>query len=230
MGQLVNDKDDDIISEFRSFIQEPDYPCVGAKSALMNEKIKFFVSRDIARPDNDHEIVARLQEFAQELDPTSLFVSFVIIFKETDLMYEQDFENLMWDRLQSFSDIDCKDYQWDDQVSSDPESCDFSLSIGGRAFYVIGMHPNSSRKARQSKYPALVFNLHSQFELLRSDGRYNHIKETIIDRDIAFSGSANPMLAKFGEISEARQYSGRVVGEAWKCPFHARGPSQTHAK
>jgi FPC/CPF motif-containing protein YcgG len=27
------------------------------------------------------------------------------------------------------------------------------------------------------------------------------------------------MLEDFGENSEARQYSGRKVGEEWKCPF-----------
>jgi FPC/CPF motif-containing protein YcgG len=39
-------------------------------------------------------------------------------------------------------------------------------------------------------------------------------------------GTVNPMLAEFGEQSEARQYSGRDVGEIWKCPFHARGGGQ----
>jgi FPC/CPF motif-containing protein YcgG len=33
------------------------------------------------------------------------------------------------------------------------------------------------------------------------------------------------MLAVHGEASEARQYSGRQVGAAWRCPFSA-----THAK
>ena len=33
------------------------------------------------------------------------------------------------------------------------------------------------------------------------------------------SGSINPMLARHGESSEARQYSGRVVDEDWKCPL-----------
>ena len=27
------------------------------------------------------------------------------------------------------------------------------------------------------------------------------------------------LLARFGEISEARQYSGRLVDDAWRCPF-----------
>ena len=230
MNQLVKDNDSEIVSAFRNFIQETRFPCVGAKSALMHGQIEFFVSRDINRPDKDREIVERLQKFSQKHDRSTVFVSFIIIFKGLGLISEPEFEKFLWERLQAFHKVDCKTYQWDTDVSSDPEASDFSMSIGGRAFYVIGLHPNSSRKARQFRYPALVFNLHSQFERLRSDGRYMHIRETIIDRDIAFSGSANPMLAAFGEISEARQYSGRVVSEAWKCPFNAEEQSQSHAK
>ena len=42
-------------------------------------------------------------------------------------------------------------------------------------------------------------------------------------RDEALAGSRNPMLARHGEASEARQYSGRVVDDAWQCPFHYKG-------
>ena len=45
---------------------------------------------------------------------------------------------------------------------------DFSLS--GTAFFVVGLHPNASRPARQFSSPVLVFNLHAQFERLRADG------------------------------------------------------------
>jgi FPC/CPF motif-containing protein YcgG len=65
----------------------------------------------------------------------------------------------------------------------------------------------------------LVFNLHDQFERLRNVGRYERLREAIVQRDVALSGSANPMLARFGEASEARQYSGRAVSDNWRCPF-----------
>ena len=68
----------------------------------------------------------------------------------------------------------------------------------------------------------LVFNAHDQFDQLRSDGRYEKLRSSIIGRDIEVAGSANPMLARFGERSEARQYSGRAVGEAWRCPLRRR--------
>ncbi|MBC8051242.1 MAG: YqcI/YcgG family protein, partial [Chitinophagales bacterium] len=70
--------------------------------------------------------------------------------------------------------------------------------------------------------PAMVFNLHDQFEQLRSSGAYEKMRETILKRDAAVAGSINPMLSQFGETSEARQYSGRVVNENWVCPFSGR--------
>ena len=65
----------------------------------------------------------------------------------------------------------------------------------------------------------MVFNLHDQFEVLRAQQRYEKLRASIVARDVAVAGSPNPMLARHGEISEARQYSGRMVGPEWKCPF-----------
>jgi FPC/CPF motif-containing protein YcgG len=49
------------------------------------------------------------------------------------------------------------------------------------------------------------------------------LREAIIERDIELNGSANPMLARHGESSEALQYSGRRIEGAWRCPFEPRG-------
>ena len=68
-----------------------------------------------------------------------------------------------------------------------------------------------------------MFNLHDQFERLREEGLYERMRERILTRDVALAGSINPMLSRFGEESEARQYSGREVDDDWKCPF--RDPS-----
>ena len=75
---------------------------------------------------------------------------------------------------------------------------------------------------------ALVFNLHEQFERLREEGRYERMRERILSRDLALSGSINPILARFGETSEARQYSGRLVERDWRCPFH--DPRTAHGR
>jgi len=105
-------------------------------------------------------------------------------------------------------------------VSKDTENQHFSFSIGGKAFYIVGMHPGASRKARQSPYAAIAFNLHWQFEKLREMGSYETVRDKIRERDKELQGSINPVLEDFGSNSEARQYSGRKVEKDWKCPFH----------
>ncbi len=63
-------------------------------------------------------------------------------------------------------------------------------------------------------------NAEDQFEKLRVEGVYGGMREKIARRDEALAGSRNPMLHTFGEGSEAPQYSGRIVENTWKCPYH----------
>lgn len=204
------------------FIAEEGFPCVGAKAALSHGSIVSVPARDLRSGGCDAEITARLQAFAARTTGESMFVSLAIVFEHTPPLSEAEFEAALWQRLQTIHDIDARLHRWDADVSSDPRSPDFSMSVGGRAFYVIGLHPGASRPARRFGSAALIFNLHSQFERLREDGRYEKMQAAIGERDVALCGSRNPMLAAHGVTSEAPQYSGRVVDGAWRCPFHAR--------
>ena len=215
----------DASQRFLERVGRPDFPCVGAKSAAAHDGIEFFEAADLRCPADDRPLLANLQQFARSAPPDALFVSFVALFPATPRLDEADFEAALWQRLQALHALDARDFAWDPSVSADPASPQFSMSFGGRAFYVVGLHPGSGRRARRFPVAALVFNLHSQFETLREDGRYEKLRASIIERDIAYSGSHNPMLKVHGEASEARQYSGRVVGAEWRCPFAARNPS-----
>lgn len=209
------------IDSFQKFVEELGFPCVGAKAAMARKQIKTCLADDIRNASSDNKIVAELQGFAASCNEESLFVSFAVIFENSPTMNEIEFEKFLWQRLQAIHDIDVVNYSWDKKVSSDVTSSDFSLSIGGKGFYIVGLHPNASRSARQFSKPTLIFNLHSQFELLRGGGSYARIRDTILERDKKLSGDINPMLAQHGEASEARQYSGRVLENEWNCPFHA---------
>jgi FPC/CPF motif-containing protein YcgG len=195
---------------------------VGAKSAAAQEGIEFFEAGDLRRPRDDAALLARLQLFAARKADDTLFVSLMAIFPETPKLSEEEFEDALWQRLQALHELDARNFRWDPSVSADPADPAFSMSFGGRAYYVVGLHPAANRRARRFPFAALVFNLHSQFETLREDGRYDKMREAITERDIAYSGSRNPMLKVHGEASEARQYSGRLVGSEWRCPFSAR--------
>lgn len=210
-----------IEKQFREHIEHHEFPCVGAKSALVRDGLTIKVYHSIERTTNDLDLHRDLIAFFDELDLNSPVVkSFIAIFPDHPVMSEAQFETALWDRLQSLHNLDVSSgAEWAENVSTDPQSSHFSMSVAGRPFFVIGLHPRASRPGRQFAYPTLVFNSHDQFERLRDDGRFDKLKVVIRKRDEALAGNINPMLADHGFGSAAAQYSGRVVGNHWSCPL-----------
>lgn len=216
---------------FETFIKAASFPCVGAKSALGKDRLTSIVVRDITVGTDDAKIYRAIAEQvrAYRANPEP-FRSLAVIFSDDHGLDEQAFERALWQRLQALSDIDeAHGESADPRVGAEADDADFAISFAGEGFFVVGLHPGSSRPARRFERPALIFNIHDQFELLRDDGRYGKLRETITSRDQALAGNSNPMLAAHGEISAARQYSGRAVGADWVCPFHRAQKEPDHA-
>lgn len=202
-------------------IAERDFPCVGGKSAMNSGMLEIVTAWSIVSAWDDLAIHRALLDWSRRYERNSEGLrSLAVVFSAPLDLDEPAFEAALWERIQSLSDKD----EWRGQpyeagVSSDPTDPHFSLSFGGKAYFVVGMHPNASRTARRTDYPTLIFNLHDQFERLREEQRYEKLRSAILSRDEALDGSLNPMLARHGETSEARQYSGRAVNDDWRCPF-----------
>ena len=210
-----------LAEEFKAHIAQTSFPCVGAKSALAKGLLEIVIAFDMRSAWDDLRIHDRLIKWAETYrdDPEGLR-SIAVIFSQPSILDETEFERLLWERLQSFAEKDnWLGQRYDPAVSPDPGDPHFSLSFGGQAYFVVGVHPAASRPARRFSHPVMVFNLHDQFEKLRAGGRYERMREAILERDRQLAGEINPMLARHGESSEARQYSGRMVGEDWQCPF-----------
>lgn len=204
----------------RAHVVEPEFPCVGAKSAFNRHRYRVGLYRPLASLDAVKAVCHDLYEFSHEFaQPGDEPVTFAAMFQGADLADDEAFEAALWSQLQQMHALDAPHFPWDARVSADPASPDFSFSIGGRAFFIVGLHPQASRMARRAPLPTIVFNLHEQFEGLRVRGKYESMKNIIRTRDVALQGSINPVLKNFGEASEARQYSGRPVSDAWSCPF-----------
>jgi FPC/CPF motif-containing protein YcgG len=206
------------------FLSREDYPCVPAKSANNRDNIELLVGDNITQPMNDVELYSALLEFGKNLTIDTIdnisFKTLINIYRQPTDLSEEEFEQALWDRLQNLHNFDAvRGQSWDENVDSDANSSHFSMSIGGHSFFIVGLHPHASRLARRFSYPALVFNLHAQFEVLRERNKYERIKGMVRKRDIEFSGGPNPMLEDFGNDSEAPQYSGRKVDENWECPL-----------
>jgi uncharacterized protein len=197
------------------------FPCVAAKSASVHGHITENTYGDLNEATYDADIIDGIGDFIAGAHAGPLR-SFVAAFEGPQDLTELAFEKAMWDRLQALHDLDARTCEWDERVSCDPASPNFSFSLRGRAFLVIGLHPNASRVSRRYPRPALVFNLHEQFETLRRLGRYDRMRDVTRRRDEALCGSMNPVLRNHGDRSEARQYSGRAVPDGWRCPFQSR--------
>ncbi|WP_414696326.1 guanitoxin biosynthesis heme-dependent pre-guanitoxin N-hydroxylase GntA [Parasphingorhabdus sp.] len=210
--------------ELISFIERTDFPCVGAKSALNQGGLYILHARSLTSAWNDVALHTAVVRFAEEHGNRKRgFRSLIILFEGPLNLSERNYEKYLWERLQSWTDKDVwLGYKNDASVSSDPKDTHFSLSFGGHAFFAVGLHPRASRKARRFFKPAIVLNLHSQFQNLRDQGKYEGMRKAILQRDRKFQGSINPMLSRFGTSSEAPQYSGRKVDNNWQCPFKRR--------
>lgn len=208
----------------RALVLNPRFSCVGAKSAVLRGYYRHGLYGTMTSPEATMGLARDLFTFVE--DQTAFddggFSTFVASFTDPPTASEAEFERLLWTQLQQLHDEDRLYFPWDASVSSDPNDGSFSFSFAERAFFVVGLHPASSRLARRFAFPTLVFNAHYQFERLRAQGRFSKIQQAIQQRELALQGSLNPNLSNFGEGSDARQYSGRPVEEDWRCPFQTR--------
>ncbi|TQI72104.1 hypothetical protein JM79_3059 [Gramella sp. Hel_I_59] len=211
--------DEQIKAEYAEFILENEHPCIMAKTIFAMDQFILKTYDDFGSMEASARLLKDLKDYIEAYDfESNDFKTFLAVFPNSPEYSGINFEELLWKQLGNIHKLDNE--QWDPAVSDDPKDENFSFSIAGKAFYVVGLHPNSSRKARQSPYTTLTFNLHWQFEKLREMGTYQKVRDRIRDRDVALQGSINPMLEDFGNNSEAKQYSGRKVDKEWKCPFH----------
>ena len=208
---------------FRAHVEAPSFPCTGAKSALNTGRYHFVLFDELGGHGVASKLCDALYEFLDDYpNPGLKPVTFIAAFSST-ASSEIRFESQLWAQLQRLHDVDRMQHDWDPAVANNPADPSFSLSIGGRGFFVVGLHPSASRLARRAPFDTLVFNLHSQFEDMRASGSYGRMERVVRDRDVALQGSVNPVLARHGEASAALQYAGRSVDRSWTCPFQPRG-------
>jgi|SRR5919107_1339692 FPC/CPF motif-containing protein YcgG len=209
---------------FRAHVLGPGFSCVGARAAVNGDTYRFGLYGEMGSPGATAGLAHDLFEYERERPGFGTnFATYVACFAGPPVRDEAEWERLLWSQLQALHDLDRGSHAWDASVSSDPEDPRFSFSFAGTAFFVVGLHPASSRLARRFAWPALAFNAHEQFERLRERGQFERVRAAVRARERELQGSLNPNLSDYGERSEARQYSGRAVEGEWRCPFSARG-------
>jgi FPC/CPF motif-containing protein YcgG len=208
-----------IHAALRALVLDPEFPCVGARSALNQSAYRFALYPEMNAEGSTAGLAHDLHEFVAEQDGIEgEFSTFIACFDAPKFRDLVEFEDALWRQLKALHATDREHHSWDPAVSRDPADPRFSFSFGGRAFFVVGLSPASERWARQFPWPTLAFNAHFQFEQLRASGGFSRMQNVIRERDKEIEGDINPNLADFGDHTEARQYSGRAVGDEWRCP------------
>jgi FPC/CPF motif-containing protein YcgG len=206
----------DDVTALEQMILHPAYPCLGARSVFARERAQVEALDELGTPESAHHLLRLLTTFSSELAVDAGFASLLAVFHGPQISTEAEFERLLWHQLGLLHEADQQ--PWDPTVSHDPDDPHFAFSVAGRAYFVVGLHPQASRIARRMPHPTLVFNVHEQFEQLRQSERYERMRDTIRRRDEQLQGNLNPMVADHGAESEARQYSGRAVPPEWAPP------------
>lgn len=209
-------------ASFREFVLDDAFSCLGAKAALRGGTYRVGTYGALDDAPSTAGLARDLYAFANERRGfESLYTTYVAIFAGFERTEDPDlaFEAALWRQLTRLHDIDRERHVWDPRVSSDPADPNFSYSFAGTGFFIVGLHPESSRSARRFAWPTLVFNAHEQFEILKENGQFARLQNCIRAREWDLDGSLNPNLAEYGAHSEARQYSGRPLAEGWTCPF-----------
>jgi FPC/CPF motif-containing protein YcgG len=211
-----------VAAEFGAFVGDARFPCLAGKGTVHRGDHRLHVYDELGSSRTAATLAYDLAEFVRRspADGSGLR-AFVAVFRGPVPPDELAFERRLWRQLRQLHALDAGS-AWDATVSDDPASPHFSFSFAGRALFVVGMHPASSRVSRRFRWPTLVFNPRAQFERLRAEGKFERLRAAVRERDVALQGTLNPNLADFGERSEARQYSGRATEPEWRCPFHRK--------
>jgi FPC/CPF motif-containing protein YcgG len=117
-----------VSEEYREYISNKEFVCVAAKAALARQQIQCMVAGHMACPKDDHDILQFLYTFVDTYrNSDELYHSAVVIFEPSGINNEEMFDALLWQRLQSISNLDAKQHAYDTRVQADPASPNSAL-------------------------------------------------------------------------------------------------------
>ncbi|UOF01789.1 YqcI/YcgG family protein [Bdellovibrio reynosensis] len=210
----------EIENDLRALVSQKNYPCVAAVKAFHDGDFIFDTYSKFGTGESAQRLAQNLLSFKEKQSkPGGEYLTYIAVFPEDQSTDEHTFEMHLFHELSAIWNFPEIAGKWDEKFSSNPDDKNFCFSLDGSAFFVVGMHPQSSRRARRLPYNALIFNLYSQFQVLREKGVFDSMVKSIRHRDMQFQGSVNPMVEQYDNKWEAIQYSGKMNPPDWKCPF-----------
>jgi uncharacterized protein len=216
-----------LFQNIRNLVMQPNYPCVSAVSSFLKKDYMTESYPAFGSGQGAAKLYADLIRFKNEQRRTKApFYSFWAVYDNSEVTSEEDFEQKLWSELSAVHAYEVNkcaeentEMTWDPKFSSNPNDKNFCFCVDGHAYFLVGMHPLSSRKARQFPYPVLIFNLYAQFDELFQKKTFEPMVKINRLKEIKFQGDINPMVEKHGQEWESIQFSGKNNSDQWKCPF-----------
>lgn len=208
----------------KSLVETATFPCLGAKSTFKTENMRFSFYKDLGCPEQAKKLAQDLYYYIEDkkqIADGSAFTSFAAIFEGPYFPDFDSFEKAYFAFLYQLHMIDKDVSPWVEGVPKDPNDSKFAFSFGGKAFFVTGMAPVIPRISRRFIVPAMVFNAHENFAMLKEQGIFQKIKPKIRAGDMMLEQNGHYVNGGVGEGAEAAQYCGNPIGRTeFKCPFH----------
>ncbi|MEX2373018.1 MAG: YqcI/YcgG family protein, partial [Dehalococcoidia bacterium] len=106
-------------SALRALILDPDFPCVGARSALNQASYRFALYDELGTEAATAGLARDLFTFVQEQPSIGgEYSTFLATFDHPKTLTPLDFERLLWAQLEALHALDGS--AWDASVSADP--------------------------------------------------------------------------------------------------------------
>ncbi len=206
--------------QFRQHIMSANFPCLSAKIAFRRNTFCFGFYDILGSKDTTkllwHHLIDFINRQSSFWANNHMFTTYVACFRTPKDITEVVFETLLWKQLQLIHAEDVENgMKWAENYSDNPTDPNFGFSIGGRAFFIVGLHPNSSRRARQFITPTITFNSLDQFKNLRELKMFTGMQQVIRKADLCQNKSINPNLILNENNSDAFEYSGKLIQSGW---------------
>lgn len=197
---------------FRATILSRSFPCLGGAGLIRSRNYRFAIYDELGVANSIGLMARDLTGFLSLRNADEFpFTAFIAAFLNPAPADDVAFERAMWAQLEGLEALDAKT---DHPPVRLIDETDPGLVYGDREFFIVGMHPASSRWARRFSWPLLVFNALTHADEMRARGKHERMSQLVLGRDRILQGSDNPSL----HASQRDQFSGRAV-EPGLCPL-----------
>ncbi|KAJ7051556.1 YqcI/YcgG family-domain-containing protein [Mycena amicta] len=206
----VSENDSDVAAAFRGWALSTNLPCVIAKAALARGIYTICTCPAPLGDASNAPVIAQafnlfITRQTEAWAADNRYTTFVAVFPKTPRFAdERDYEMALMQQLQTLLYIDTA--AWPSDLPRDAQHKEFSFAFGGRGYFTVGLHPDSSRPGRRFEHAAIAFNANQQFARMRQVDEFEIVRRIVRKRDEKQHGSTNPAVA--ADLPPLQQASG----------------------